>query len=47
MAYQVKCGSLKTTTGKPCKNPAMVGYSRCQIHRGAWTPPQRRKTKKR
>ncbi|GGU58721.1 hypothetical protein GCM10010498_14850 [Streptomyces cavourensis] len=44
---QVTCGSLKTKTGKPCRNPAMIGYSRCQLHRGEWTPPQKRKTKKR
>ena len=47
MGKQVKCGSTKTTTGKPCQNPAMVGYSRCQLHRGAWTPVQKRKRKKR
>ncbi|MER8234512.1 hypothetical protein [Streptomyces sp. NPDC094049] len=47
MGYQVKCGSTETATGKPCKNPAMIGYSRCQKHRGKWTLPQRRKTKKR
>jgi hypothetical protein len=47
MGYQVKCGSTKTTTGKPCGNPAMIGYSRCQKHRGDWTPKQKRKTKKR
>jgi hypothetical protein len=47
MGYQVKCGSTQTKSGKPCKNQAMVGYSRCQLHRGDWNPPQKRKTKKR
>ncbi|QHY96602.1 hypothetical protein SSPS47_15955 [Streptomyces sp. S4.7] len=47
MGKQVKCGSTKTTTGKPCQKPAMIGYSRCQTHRGEWTPRQKRKTKKR
>ncbi|SCD32580.1 MULTISPECIES: HGGxSTG domain-containing protein [unclassified Streptomyces] len=47
MGKQVTCGSLKTRTGKPCRNPAMVGYSRCQLHRGGWMPRQKRKTKKR
>lgn len=47
MGKQVKCGSTKTTTGKPCQKPAMIGYSRCQTHRGSWTPRQKRKTKKR
>ncbi|MEV8413521.1 hypothetical protein AB0P45_07895 [Streptomyces niveus] len=47
MGKQVKCGSKDTTTGKPCQRPAMIGYSRCQTHRGPWTSPQKRKTKKR
>ena len=34
MGKQVKCGSTKTKTGKRCQNPAMIGYSRCQLHRG-------------
>ncbi|OWA20236.1 hypothetical protein B9W61_27455 [Streptomyces sp. CS057] len=44
---QVLCGSLRTKTGKACRKPAMIGYSRCQLHRGEWTPRQRRRTKKR
>ncbi|MEU1665052.1 hypothetical protein ABZ547_15780 [Streptomyces sparsogenes] len=47
MGKQVKCGSTKTVTGKPCQNPAMIGYSRCQIHRGDWNKPQKKKTKRR
>ncbi|MER5195948.1 MULTISPECIES: hypothetical protein [Streptomyces] len=47
MGKQVKCGSTQTKTGKRCQKPAMIGYSRCQLHRGEWTPPQRKKTKKR
>ncbi|MFI7274272.1 hypothetical protein [Streptomyces sp. NPDC049879] len=47
MAKQLKCGSTRTKTGKPCGNPAMIGYSRCQKHRGEWRLPQKRKTKKR
>jgi hypothetical protein len=47
MGKQVKCGSTRTKTGKPCQNPAMVGYSRCQLHRGEWTPVQTKKRKKR
>ncbi|MFB7272688.1 HGGxSTG domain-containing protein [Streptomyces sp. NPDC056244] len=46
MGKQVKCGAA-TKTGKRCQNPAMIGYSRCQLHRGEWTPPQKKKTKKR
>lgn len=44
---QVKCGSTETRSGKRCQKPAMIGYSRCQLHRGAWTPVQKKKTKKR
>ncbi len=47
MGKQAKCGSTRTKTGKPCQRPAMIGYSRCQCHRGEWTPRQRKKTKKR
>lgn len=47
MGKQVKCGSTRTETGRPCGNPAMIGYSRCQKHRGEWTPRQKRRTKKR
>ncbi|MDF9803278.1 hypothetical protein M2436_001825 [Streptomyces sp. HB372] len=47
MGRQVLCGSLRTKTGKACRKPAMIGYSRCQLHRGEWTPWQWRKTKKR
>ncbi|MDQ0762108.1 hypothetical protein [Streptomyces canus] len=47
MGKQVKCGSTHTKTGKRCQNPAMIGYSRCQLHRGEWNPPQKKKTKKR
>lgn len=47
MGIQVKCGSTDTKTGKRCRNKAMVGYSRCQRHRGPWTPVQQKKTKKR
>ncbi|MFC8826316.1 hypothetical protein ACFT9I_13305 [Streptomyces sp. NPDC057137] len=47
MGKQVKCGSTQTVSGKPCQRPAMIGYSRCQTHRGGWTPRQKRKTKKR
>lgn len=46
MGKQVRCGSTNTTTGKRCRNPAMIGYSRCQLHRGEWTPVQQRKTKR-
>ncbi|MBY6301898.1 HGGxSTG domain-containing protein [Streptomyces clavuligerus] len=46
MGKQNLCGAL-TKTGKRCRNPAMIGYSRCQLHRGGWTPPQRRRTKRR
>ncbi|MBB6435857.1 hypothetical protein HNQ79_002320 [Streptomyces candidus] len=47
MGKQVKCRSTRTATGKPCQNPAMVGYSRCQLHRGEWAPVQQPKRKKR
>ncbi|MFD4555994.1 hypothetical protein ACFWP5_17025 [Streptomyces sp. NPDC058469] len=47
MGKQVKCGSTDTKTGRRCQKPAMIGYSRCQLHRGPWTPPQKKKTKKR
>ncbi|MFG2336727.1 hypothetical protein [Streptomyces yangpuensis] len=47
MGYQVTCGSTRTKTGKPCRNPAMIGYSRCQKHRGDWNRPQRKQPKKR
>ncbi|MGV9313469.1 HGGxSTG domain-containing protein [Streptomyces sp. NPDC003691] len=47
MGKQTKCGSTETANGRPCQNPAMIGYSRCQHHRGAWTPKQQRKRKKR
>lgn len=47
MGKQVKCGSTRTKTGKRCQNPAMIGYSRCQLHRGEWNPPQKKRTKKR
>lgn len=47
MGKQVKCGSTQTKTGKRCQNPVMIGYSRCQLHRGSWTPVQKKKTKKR
>ncbi len=46
MGKQVKCGSTNTRTSKPCQNPAMIGYSRCQIHRGVWNKMQKKKTKK-
>ena len=46
MGYQVKCGA-KTTKNRRCKNDAMIGYSRCQFHRGKWKKPQVKKTKKR
>ncbi|MFE7132822.1 HGGxSTG domain-containing protein [Streptomyces sp. NPDC057638] len=46
MGKQVLCGAL-TKAGTRCQNPAMIGYSRCQRHRGEWTPPQQRRTKKR
>lgn len=47
MGIQSKCGSTKTRSGKPCRNPAMIGYSRCQTHRGEWSPVQVRRKKKR
>jgi hypothetical protein len=47
MGKQVRCASTQTKTGKPCRNPAMVGYSRCQLHRGEWSAPQKRRRKKR
>ncbi|MER8155003.1 HGGxSTG domain-containing protein [Streptomyces sp. NPDC094472] len=47
MGKQVKCGSTSTKSGRPCQNPAMIGYSRCQLHRGEWNKPQRKKPKKR
>lgn len=46
MGYQVLCGA-KTTKNKRCTNKAMIGYSRCQEHRGKWNKPQVKKTKKR
>ncbi|MER6913409.1 hypothetical protein ABT354_17220 [Streptomyces sp. NPDC000594] len=46
MGQQMLCGAL-TQAGTRCRNPAMIGCSRCQKHRGAWTPPQRRRRKKR
>lgn len=46
MGKQVKCGSTKTATGRPCQNPAMIGYSRCQKHRGDWSKPQKLQKKK-
>ncbi|WP_329315837.1 hypothetical protein [Streptomyces sp. NBC_01262] len=47
MGKQVKCGSTDTKTGKRCQKPAMIGYPRCQLHRGEWNQPQKKKTKKR
>ncbi|WP_461030805.1 HGGxSTG domain-containing protein [Streptomyces sparsus] len=47
MGKQTKCGSTATRTGRPCRHPAMIGYSRCQLHRGEWTPTQIRRRKKR
>ncbi|HET9380444.1 MAG TPA: hypothetical protein VFP69_06405 [Streptomyces sp.] len=47
MGKQVRCGSTETRSGKRCRKPAMIGYSRCQLHRGPWTPVQKKKTKKR
>ncbi|MGY0065197.1 HGGxSTG domain-containing protein (plasmid) [Streptomyces sp. LZ34] len=47
MGKQTKCGSTKTKTGRPCQRLAMVGYSRCQKHRGDWNKPQVKRTKKR
>jgi len=46
MGYQTKCGA-KTTKNTRCKNDAMIGYSRCQTHRGKLNKPQVKKTKKR
>ncbi|MFI0822230.1 hypothetical protein ACH4TX_41660 [Streptomyces sp. NPDC021098] len=46
MGYQVKCGA-KTTKNKRCTQPAMIGYSRCQDHRGKLNKPQKKQTKKR
>lgn len=46
MSKQVRCGG-KTTKGKRCTQPAMIGYSRCQDHRGKWSKKQEKKTKKR
>ena len=46
MGKQVKCGG-KTEKGTRCKNDAMIGYSRCQLHRGKWNKPQKKQTKKR
>jgi hypothetical protein len=47
MGKQVKCGSTDTKTGKRCQKSAMIGYPRCQLHRGEWNQPQKKKTKKR
>jgi hypothetical protein len=46
MGKQTLCGA-KTKNGTHCKKPAMVGYSRCQLHRGDWNKPQKKQTKKR
>ncbi|MFD8626684.1 hypothetical protein ACFV4E_22835 [Streptomyces hygroscopicus] len=46
MGKQVKCGA-KTKKGTRCTHPAMIGYSRCQEHRGKWNKPQKKQTKKR
>lgn len=46
MGKQVKCGG-KTEKGTRCTRPAMIGYSRCQYHRGKLNKPQVKKTKKR
>lgn len=47
MGIQTKCGSTNTRTGRACRKPAMVGYSRCQLHRGEWAPVQVKRRKKR
>ncbi|MEU8480989.1 HGGxSTG domain-containing protein [Streptomyces hygroscopicus] len=46
MGYQVRCGAT-TKKGTRCQNKAMVGYSRCKKHQGAWSKPQVKKAKKR
>ncbi|MCX4694021.1 hypothetical protein [Streptomyces sp. NBC_01408] len=33
---QPKCGAPLEPSGH-CRNPAMVGHSRCYQHRGKWT----------
>ncbi|GLF97898.1 hypothetical protein [Streptomyces yaizuensis] len=46
MGRQMLCGA-PTKEGGRCRNKAMIGYSRCQLHRGPWTPVQQRRRKKR
>ncbi|MBH5338602.1 hypothetical protein IHE55_28995 [Streptomyces pactum] len=46
MGYQTLCGA-PTKKGGRCRNKAMVGYARCQKHRGDWVRPQIRRGKKR
>lgn len=36
MGAQSKCGAL-TDKGRRCQNLAMVGASRCHLHRGDWS----------
>lgn len=36
MGAQSKCGAL-TGKGRRCQNLAMVGASRCHLHRGDWS----------
>ncbi|WP_413804256.1 HGGxSTG domain-containing protein [Streptomyces sp. OE57] len=46
MGKQTLCGA-KTKKGTRCTRLAMVGYSRCQLHRGEWNKRQTKKAKKR
>ncbi|MCC3653394.1 hypothetical protein LIX60_18380 [Streptomyces sp. S07_1.15] len=34
---QSKCGA-RTKSGRSCQRLAMVGASRCDLHRGEWSP---------
>ncbi|MDT3398387.1 HGGxSTG domain-containing protein [Streptomyces sp. B1866] len=43
----MKCGA-RTRLGTRCRNPAMIGSSRCHLHQGPWAqkPPRKRKKRK-
>ncbi|MFE7464197.1 HGGxSTG domain-containing protein [Streptomyces sp. NPDC057499] len=45
---QSRCGAL-TQKGKRCQRLAMVGASRCDLHRGEWSSyeTEKRRAKKR
>ncbi|MFC0600491.1 hypothetical protein [Streptomyces palmae] len=46
MGLQTLCGA-PTKKGGRCRRKAMIGYSRCQLHRGDWVSTQVKKAKKR